>query len=640
MKNRADIDGLRAIAVLPVVAYHAGMVEGGFVGVDIFFVISGYLITSILLRELQSGKFSIVDFYERRVRRLFPALFLVVGVSTIAASFLLLPEDLEEFGRSQIATALFGSNFFFWQEASYFDSAAEMKPLLHTWSLAVEEQFYILFPVFMFVCLWLGRGKMLLLQIGVTLLFLLSLLLSVWAIVNMPNAAFYLTPTRAWELMCGALLAINIVRPAKSYLVCEILSWLGLAGIFGSFFLLDDSTPFPGLTALPACLGAAMMLYANGTRSTVVGRLLSQPPLVFVGLISYSLYLWHWPILVFSRYVSIEPPSDVVLALVLGASFLAAALSWRFVEQPFRQRRGTKSRIPIFTAATSATIGCVALGAVLFLADGVESRMPQSVTSLLDPTNYSEPQVGECHMVWRRRDPNLCLRGANNTAPSFVFVGDSHAGAVAEAVFETASGTGVSGYQITNAGWLPALGIEKQGSRGMYAYMNALLEETLDNDPALEKIIIVNFWEQDVLSNRYYLENGRLVSGPEGVLNGLGALFRHYPERDFYIMHSPPSSPLFGYHTAARAQLYGRPFAPILARSAYEEQKARFSNLLATLEAHPNVTLLDPTSYLCNETSCQGQAPEGLFYRDDDHLSRLGAHQLDALFSQYWSTRP
>ncbi len=286
-RYRPDIDGLRAVAVLAVVLYHAGVpgVAGGFVGVDVFFVISGFLITGILAHELDADRFSIVGFYDRRVRRILPALVLVVAASFVAGWILLSPAALRDFAGSAAATALFASNVWFWQTRDYFTQAAELLPLLHTWSLAVEEQFYIIFPLLLFALRRWSRATLtLVIAAGCTVSFFLSVLGVAW----MPTATFYLLPTRAWELGIGALLAL-VSLPAASRPLREAGAALGLAAILASVALIDVTTPFPGAAALPACLGAVALIWAGGQGPTYAGALLSLPAVAFVGLISYSL---------------------------------------------------------------------------------------------------------------------------------------------------------------------------------------------------------------------------------------------------------------------------------------------------------------------------------------------------------------
>jgi peptidoglycan/LPS O-acetylase OafA/YrhL len=370
VRYRPEIDGLRAVAVIPVILYHAGfeLFSGGFIGVDVFFVLSGYLITSILLGEHESGKFSLVGFYERRARRILPALFFVMAASIPFAWAYLWPEDLKDFSQSIVAVSTFASNFLFWTESDYFDATAELKPLLHTWSLAVEEQFYVLFPLFLAVTWGFGKRQMFFLVVAVAAL---SLVAAEWASVRFPSASFYLLPTRAWELLLGALVAFYMFRKTDIR-GNQSLSILGLAVLAFSILAFDEQTPFPGLIALIPTIGVVfIVLYTR--EGMLVHKALSNRLLVGVGLISYSAYLWHQPIFAFSKHRSIDEPTVGLLISLIALTFALSWASWRFVEQPFRDKhRFTKKQI--FVSALSVSGLFVLFGAVGHAFNGFPSR--------------------------------------------------------------------------------------------------------------------------------------------------------------------------------------------------------------------------------------------------------------------------
>ncbi|HEY6579235.1 MAG TPA: acyltransferase, partial [Rhizomicrobium sp.] len=327
---RPEIDGLRALAILPVVLFHYGApgFRGGFVGVDVFFVISGYLITSLIQGEMEDGAFSLARFYERRVRRIFPALFAMLAVVSAAALIWFFPVDLVRYAQSLFATAVFGANFEFWREAGYFDAVANQKPLLHLWSIAVEEQFYLLFPALL---LALRRVSPRARRAAIGGVLVVSFALGAWGVAAAPVATFYLLPARAWELMLGALLALGAFRAPKSRIAAETLALAGLALIAASVFAFTSQTPFPGPAALAPCLGAALVILAARPENSFAGKLLATRPLVFTGLISYSLYLWHWPVFVFATYIGFREPSGAESALLIALSFALAVISWRYV---------------------------------------------------------------------------------------------------------------------------------------------------------------------------------------------------------------------------------------------------------------------------------------------------------------------
>lgn len=364
MKYRSEIDGLRALAVLPVILFHAGFsfFSGGFVGVDVFFVISGYLITLIVLNDIDGGGFSFVDFYERRARRILPALSVVIVFCAALSFFLMMPSQLTDFAGSIVATVLFFSNLFFWKGSGYFDAAAEEKPLLHTWSLAVEEQFYIFFPLLLIIFLRRSKGT----AFGALLFFaLVSLLLSEWGWRYERYANFFLTPSRVWELMIGALSAFITRNGVKGN---NGLAFLGLFGIAFAVFSYTKETPFPSLYALLPVVGSALVLIfaVNGT---IVAKFLSSKPIVGVGLVSYSAYLWHQPLFAFARIWFLEDPPQYIMGALSVVSLLLAALSWWGVERPFRNKKNF-NRSAIYAMSCLMIATCLLLNPVLSAGKG------------------------------------------------------------------------------------------------------------------------------------------------------------------------------------------------------------------------------------------------------------------------------
>lgn len=372
MVYRKEIDGLRALAVIPVILFHGGIewFSGGYVGVDVFFVISGYLITSIILKEKEAGSFTIAGFYERRARRILPALFFVLLACLPFAWFWLLPHELKDFGKSIIAVSLFASNFLFWKESDYFAADAESLPLLHTWSLAVEEQFYVIFPLLMILFWALGKRWL----VGIIgLIGLLSLGLTEWGWRHFPEANFYLIPTRAWELMIGSLSAFYLLHKEQpGGTIGQLASFTGLALILYAIFFLDRSMPFPSLYALAPTLGTVLIILF-ATPATIVYKLLSLRLMVGIGLVSYSAYLWHQPLFVFARIQSVEEPGLWLILVLSIAALVLAYISWRFVERPFRQRRRF-TRKQIFTSGFVTSILFIAAGIGLVVSDGAMFR--------------------------------------------------------------------------------------------------------------------------------------------------------------------------------------------------------------------------------------------------------------------------
>ncbi len=472
MDHRREIDGLRTIAVLPVILSHAkfGLVPGGYLGVDIFFVISGFLITLMLVADMEAGRFSLLQFYERRARRILPALTLVVAVTSLVAWFWLLPDDLLKYSQSVMAVALFASNFFFWQTDNYFAPAADLAPMLHTWSLAVEEQFYLLFPLVLLVIWRLARRWVWQMM---ALMALVSLLLSQWASVHYASANFYLAPTRVWELLAGSLAAwLMLHRPPP---VSDLAAGAGLVLILGAMVSYGSETPIPSLLALVP-VGGAVLVLVFGRSGTLVARGLSVAPMVWIGLISYSAYLWHQPIFALARIKLLERPSGAVMILLVILSLLLAALSWRFVEQPFRGRAGQRrfSRSAVFGLSGASLVAMVGLGLAGSLSEGAEGRLnPEAIAKRAElAANFTAMQAairsGTCSFTergpYQRLGPFLehwdCrgqggaglggagLGGAGLRPTGIAIYGDSHAADIAGALWLN----GLDALQLTGNG--------------------------------------------------------------------------------------------------------------------------------------------------------------------------------------------
>jgi peptidoglycan/LPS O-acetylase OafA/YrhL len=498
---RSDIDGLRAIAVIAVILFHAGIggFSGGYVGVDVFFVISGFLITRILRKDHEAGRFSIARFYERRARRILPAL-LVVLLATLAGGYVfLLPFQYGDLGKSTLATLAFVSNIKFWRGAGYFDGAAEFTSLLHTWSLAVEEQFYIIFPLVLGVLLrihpkWLGR------LVAVTAL--LSLLLSTVGVYLSPSATFYLIPTRAWELLIGAALALDLVPRVRSPAAREWLAAGGLVAILAAVAFYTPLTHFPGASALLPCVGTALILHAGRDRPGFVARLLGAKVPVFVGLISYSLYLYHFPIFVFARFWTAgELAAPTILGCII-LTFVLATLSWRFVERPFRQS-GHFTRNQIFAASIAGSAFIAALALVIVVGRGMPYRFDARTLALAAGADDFDPTRRQCINVALDRAPTdpACAVGSAARRMGmgrFVLWGDSHAAAMATAVDLAADRVRVGGTLVSFNACPPLLGVA--GPRLSWKDQqsclarNAALVERVRADPAIQTVVMTAFW--------------------------------------------------------------------------------------------------------------------------------------------------
>lgn len=390
-RYRPDIDGLRALAVLSILFFHCDFTifKGGFVGVDVFFVISGFLITRNILHEVETKSFSWAHFYERRVRRLFPALFFTLCVTFVAGAFLLSPQHLERLGQSVFYALGFSSNFFFYSEAGYFDTSADFKPLLHMWSLAVEEQFYLLWPALLLM-LFSFRGKKRVGRYGWVILFavgLLSLICSEYILRCDPEAAFYLLPFRIFEFVVGALCVWLINYAPKNNTAQEAIFLAGIAFVLYPIFFYTTLTPFPGLHALLPCLGAGMVIYSGTARYS--GIILRNRMMVGIGLVSYSLYLIHWPLIIYYRYWKYDALIIPEKIAIVVASLFAATLMYFYIEQPFRRKPGKEHYVRRRVLALTCGLLALMLAAPALhahLNGGWSWRLPSDVRASLKET--------------------------------------------------------------------------------------------------------------------------------------------------------------------------------------------------------------------------------------------------------------
>jgi len=371
LKYRPEIDGLRAIAVIPVILFHAGfeLFSGGFVGVDVFFVISGYLITIIIINDIENNRFSIIHFYERRARRILPALFFVMLMCIPFAWMWMLPDALENFGQSLVSTSLFSNNILLMlTSADYWELKAVYKPLLHTWSLAVEEQYYIIFPIFLLFAWRLGRNRVFWMVVFIAVL---SLLFSEYGWRKDVAANFYFLPSRIWELLAGSIVAFIVHH--KGVQKNNFLAFAGLAAIIVSIFVYDEEIPFPSLYTIVPVFGSMMLvLYAD--KNTFAAQILSTKVLVGTGLISYSLYLWHQPILAFARIYQREPLTDFGIYATVLLTLLLAIFTWKFIESPFRNK-ARFSQVKIFSLSALMIIIFISIGLYLDRSNGAPNRI-------------------------------------------------------------------------------------------------------------------------------------------------------------------------------------------------------------------------------------------------------------------------
>lgn len=455
---RPDIDGLRALAIVPVLLFHAGVpgLSGGFVGVDVFFVISGYLISKHIYEELAGNKFSLLGFYERRTRRIAPAFFATAFATAILASILVFPTELVEFAKSFLWSALALGNVYFWQESGYFAPAAESQPLLHFWSLGVEEQFYFLFPALAILGWKLGVRRFGWL---VALVLLASLAASEWTVRRSPDAAFYLLPFRAWELLLGSMLALPTFAKPSSATIAGGAVALGVAMIGTAVVRFSDATLFPGVSALLPVVGCALAIW-GGERVNAASRMLGIAPLTYIGRISYSLYLVHWPVLFFSKLLFPDAGQGVLTLGVIVVSFLLADLSYRFVETPTRQRKDIWTRWRVFGATAAAVVVSVVAAFALIGSGGLIQRLPADAQAIL-AYRYNQQEAyreGVCFLQRQQTKDDLdaarCLPESGRIAAIW---GDSHAAHLVPGLMPRLESDGYTVAQLTASGCPPIL---------------------------------------------------------------------------------------------------------------------------------------------------------------------------------------
>lgn len=631
---RREIDGLRAIAVLAVVLFHTRIpgFSGGFVGVDIFLVISGYLIAALILREHDSGTFTLIGFYERRVRRILPALLAMLTVSGIAG-WIMLPVDFRLFGQSLTAISLFASNLLFWHWDGYFSITADSTPLIHTWSLAVEEQFYIVFPGLLLLA---RRGGPRTVRIVLTATALASFAYSVWATGTRPEAAFYSPLSRAWEFLAGALLAAGVAPGPSRRWTGDTAAALGIALIAFTVLYLGHRSSFPGLNAVAPVLGSVLILFGTQAPGSRVARALSLRPLVAIGLISYSLYLWHWPLIVFGSYYAPHPYGPIRVAMALLA-FPIAWLSWRYVELPFRRPGLLLSRRTLFAGALMASAALALYGALIWGAAGFPGRVDPAVQRLSQ--RGPKPDYGcVSRPVSALKDDARCLIGGGGSHPSFVLWGDSHAAVYFPALDALARRFRVSGYQATRLGCPPLISVQASDDRperwmqrvrnliDCRAYNKQVLQFIIEERPLA--VLIAGQW------SGYTPGQHRRREQPDDHDRTLEASVRllHGLRIRVYIVQDVPGAGLADPRALAKALLLGTTQAIEPTMADYLRRDAAFRRIVSDLERRGLVEVVEPAQRLCGTLRCRVTDGGYPLYYDTGHLNARGALLVAPVF--------
>jgi len=656
---RPDIDGLRALAIISVVGFHAGLsfVRGGFVGVDVFFVISGYLIGILVYRDIRASRFSFVHFYKRRAKRILPALITVLIACSLIAFCLLSPLELRDYSAQSFATVTSSSNLYYWQRANYFNPVSAFKPLLMTWSLGIEEQFYLLFPLSLFLASKFAKRHVFpIVAAGCAL----SFTACVVAARLYPSAAFYLLPTRAWELGLGVLIAVyELERRAGNSAGAArgALGWLGLALTLAPMVIYTESTPFPGLAALPPTVGTACLIMAPG--SFVNRRLLASRQAVFVGLISYSWYLWHWPMLSFARIVSggmLSAPRAVSIAIL---SLALALVSHRWIEQPFRR---LPTRGPRLWAGLGALGFLAAVAFAGFLKAGWPARMPE--LAKLEAA-VSDVEANPCLATFDESRPRLRAPCIVDGSPKAALLGDSHAAALGPAMRQLALRHGYGFELLAKASCAPLKGASLRWTlRPTFerecADFNRSVAERVLSEPNTTVVILAGFWSGPLEDNstQSYSDPAkpvRFISQAESFRNFHAGLveaisvFRRSGRRVLVAIDVPRFDPdpmvvVRNSMIKRRGELAwllsprAASFSSMAEENVFTPADARVEREVREGAAEGGAEILDLPKSLCMDSPCRFFKDGVLLYADRSHLTAAGAEYAlrgeDAIFAK------
>ena len=649
MQYKKQIDGLRAIAVLSVLFFHAdySLFKGGYIGVDIFFVISGYLITSIILKDLSNNSFTIRDFYGRRIRRIVPVLFFVVFIVTFFSFLWLLPYDLRYFGKSLASIPFFSSNFIFYLEGGYFDQV-DIRPLGHTWSLGIEEQFYLLYPIFL-LTIYKTNKKFLVFLI----ILMSSFLVSYWWSIHYPRAAYFLLPSRIWELFAGGLIA---VYGNKSFLnnkfniegFSQTMSFLGLLLIIYSIYHFDEKTIFPGLNAIIPVAGTSLIiLYASN--NTLVSKILSNKILVFGGLISYSIYLWHQPIFVFFKVFFDRNPDQLEKIFLIWLTVFLSYLTWKYIEKPFRNNNVIKRKIVVLVTLIPSVL-FLTVGFHIYSTSGL-SKLYNS-NAMIDLYNTKTITDTECHANDSKSAKEIssgkaCKFGNKNLPPEFAIIGDSHASSLFNYLNEIFS-KNKSFIGISN-GNCPALLNEfrYEASIKECEEINRASFQFIAKQKSIKKIILYSEWSNYTEGYRidsknkkikYYLAQDKFnkatkVGDNEAILKRslLETInFLKRSNKEIIIIKSTPEFEENVMKAIARNILYKKNYNfedyPKITFAQYKKRNKKIQKIFSNISG---VKFIESYNLLCDKNICPSlDENKNVLYSDTNHLTYHGSKKI------------
>lgn len=638
MKYLSYVDGLRAVAIAAVVAFHVApsAVPGGYAGVDVFFVISGFLITRLIAGEIEERRFSILGFWGRRARRLIPAALVCFLAIAVLGYFVLLPDAYLDFGGSLAAASLMYANIHFSRRAGYFDVAPDQVPLLHTWSLSVEDQFYLVWPLLLLALLPVSRR---IVAIAIVVAVGLSLAWAESLLSTEPAKAFFLIQSRASELLIGAFLALVIAQVRLPRLAAEIAGAAGLMAVFAAFFILGPNTRFPGVNALPVCLATALVIAAGYHHQTWATRALGLGPVVFVGLISYSLYLWHWPLLVLAHYAAERPLAAWELGVIVLAAAAIATLSWKYVEQPFRHRATAEpmKAVGLLRLALAPMLVLIVVGVAIRYGDGWPWRYEPAARELFKQASSGNPLRRACdgfaNVFSNDATCNFGRQRSGTAGYDVIVVGDSMADHWVPAVVEYAERAGLAGRQVTNGGCPALLGgadlvVEPNAVKNTECrnYRNALAAFLAANQN-LKMVVMSGFWAKwlgwvDEHGGQGRFE--RALSETVHYLRSRGIVVLIIDQVPIY-----PALPMrcVASVLAENADV-GRCGLP--AAVAGDQVKTSSEIFGRVVDPSKGVYFASPRAFLCEKPTCDLIEDRIFLYRDRGHLSGIGARHLAA----------
>lgn len=629
LEYRADIDGLRALAVTVVILFHLDVswLPGGFIGVDVFFVISGFLITSLIKRRIEADSFSLIDFYERRFRRIYPNLVIVLAATSAVGWITLLPQTYRSFGRTLVWAALSASNFSFLENGGYFDPGVIAKPLLHTWSLGVEEQFYLVFPWLLMLAVrrgyrapWLIAGTV-----------VLSLALSIVAGMVDWAPSYFMLPTRFWELGMGSMAAVLPLNDRMTTVRRASLGFAGLTGILWACFSLSKSDSFPGYLALAPVLGTTALIIAG---DGPVNRVMASPPLAWTGRLSYALYLWHWPLISLGAGVGLSAKDTSTRILVIALSLALSVFGYYLWEMPIRRRRLLPNRRSLFAALSLCVAALVGVGIIIFTAKGFPQRLPKD---LLETYKNNDAEALLIMKKCPRDDskPQSCPIGNDASQHvSFMIIGDSHSEAVAAEIGDVAKQYRLRGLFLGRSACRAFASPTRLDRPGCIPQNDYFIEQYKKFKPELVIVIIrwTEYQPKDYLASSgddstyaalertmELLKDSTVVASlgvPEYGTNISEVSWHNRFYQRMGLSAPPPTKPLGEYR---KDQTYVQEFL-------YRE-KAR----------HPNLEIVDPATMLCPQGTCISIADGKPLYFDDNHLSHAGALLYASLFKPYFA---